>query len=93
MWRVRLRPRRNRGPKKPVRCIAAVVAARAKKLAAGPTGAYGRIRTLLTEAPDAGLADHLDAEREAFRETTATADFREGVTAFLEKRSAVFTGR
>ncbi|WP_336813592.1 enoyl-CoA hydratase/isomerase family protein [Bosea sp. MMO-172] len=67
--------------------------AMARKLAAGPTGAYGRIRSLLAEAPDADLADHLDAERDAFRETTATADFREGVTAFLEKRSAAFTGR
>ncbi|WP_377847246.1 enoyl-CoA hydratase/isomerase family protein [Bosea sp. UC22_33] len=65
----------------------------ARKIAAGPTGAYGRIRTLLAKAPDADLADHLDAERDAFRETTATADFREGVTAFLEKRPAAFTGR
>ena len=29
----------------------------ARKLAAGPTGAYGRIRTLLTEALDADLAE------------------------------------
>lgn len=67
--------------------------AMARKLAAGPTGAYGRIRTLLAEAPAAALATHLDAERDAFRETTTTVDFREGVTAFLEKRPAAFTGR
>ncbi|MBN9450459.1 MAG: enoyl-CoA hydratase/isomerase family protein [Bosea sp.] len=66
--------------------------ATARKLAAGPTGAFGRIRTLLAQAPDADLATHLDAERDAFRATTVSADFREGVTAFLEKRPAVFTG-
>lgn len=64
----------------------------ARKLAAGPTQAYGRIRTLLAEAQDVDLAMHLEAERNAFRATTATADFREGVTAFLEKRPAAFTG-
>lgn len=63
------------------------------RLAAGPTQAYGRIRTLLAVAEDTALAQHLDAERDAFRAMTATADFREGVTAFLEKRAAVFTGR
>ena len=33
-----------------------------------------------------------DAEREAFRETTATADFREAVSAFFEKRPPAFKG-
>uniref|UniRef100_A0A9E7ZMX1 Enoyl-CoA hydratase-related protein n=1 Tax=Bosea sp. NBC_00436 TaxID=2969620 RepID=A0A9E7ZMX1_9HYPH len=65
----------------------------ARKLAAGPTSAYRRIRTLLGEASDADLSTHLDAERDAFRATTATADFREGVAAFLEKRPAAFVGR
>jgi 2-(1,2-epoxy-1,2-dihydrophenyl)acetyl-CoA isomerase len=64
----------------------------ARRLAEGPTQAYGRVRHLLTEAAGHDLAAHLAAEERAFAESTATADFREGVAAFLEKRPARFGG-
>jgi len=38
------------------------------------------------------LAAHLEQEREAWRAATHTQDFREGVSAFLAKRPARFTG-
>ncbi|SEG66623.1 enoyl-CoA hydratase/isomerase family protein [Bosea lathyri] len=65
----------------------------ARRLAAGPTQAYGRIKSLLAASGGNTLAEQLEAERQAFRASTHTADFREGVAAFLEKRPASFTGR
>lgn len=65
----------------------------ARRLAAGPTGAYGRIKALLGASGDHTLGEQLDAEREAFLGSVRTADFGEGVAAFLDKRPARFTGR
>lgn len=65
----------------------------AKKLASLPTRAIG----LTKRAMNASLRNDLEAqlEYEAMLQTTAgqTADHREGVTAFLEKRSPTFVGR
>ncbi len=44
-------------------------------------------------ADDAGLAAQLDRERDAIAASSDSADFREGVQAFLEKRKAVFKGQ
>lgn len=64
----------------------------ASDLAAGPTQALGMIRKMCWSAVDrdyeAQLADECDLQRAA----SQTADFREGVRAFREKRPAVFTG-
>ena len=64
----------------------------AHRVAAGPTAAYGRFKRLVDDALAAPLAQHLQAEREAFLASTATADFREGVAAFITKREPVFKG-
>ncbi len=51
------------------------------------------VHTLVDEAPTRRLAEHLEAERVAFVAATETEDFREGVAAFLAKRSPIFRGR
>ena len=64
----------------------------AHRVAAGPTAAYGQFKRLVDDALAAPLAQHLQAERDAFLASTATADFREGVAAFIAKREPVFKG-
>ncbi len=64
----------------------------ARRVAAGPTGAYGRFKRLVDDALAAPLDQHLEAERNAFLASTATADFREGTAAFIAKREPMFKG-
>lgn len=63
------------------------------ELAAGPTVAYAEIRRLLRSSSTSSLAEQLAAEAEAMRATGATADAREGISAFAERRSPRFAGR
>ncbi|RQS68674.1 enoyl-CoA hydratase [Burkholderia sp. Bp8963] len=65
----------------------------ARKLAAGPTLAYGRIKRLMRRSFDHDFATQLDAERDGFRESVETDDFQEANAAFFGKRKAVFSGR
>ncbi len=65
----------------------------ARRLAAGPRHAYGEMKRLVYAAPCARISGHLESEAEAFARCSATGDFGEGVTAFLEKRKADFKGR
>lgn len=65
----------------------------AQRLAQGPTRAYARAKQLLAGSLQASLQEQLDAEEASFLASSATPDFAEGVTAFLEKRPANFTGR
>lgn len=77
----------------PAADLAGEALALARQLAQGPTTAYARIKHLVRHALGNDLPAQLDLEREAFLAGTGTADFREGVQAFLAKRSPQFEGR
>jgi 2-(1,2-epoxy-1,2-dihydrophenyl)acetyl-CoA isomerase len=64
----------------------------ADELAGGPTGALSAIRQMCWDALEGGFALQLGRERVLQRDAGRTADHREGVTAFLKKRPARFTG-
>ena len=65
----------------------------ARELAEGPTIALSLIRRLYWESSDNSFEDQLDLEQQMQRRAGAAEDFREGVTAFLEKRPAKFKGK
>jgi 2-(1,2-epoxy-1,2-dihydrophenyl)acetyl-CoA isomerase len=71
----------------------AEIDALAARLAAGPTGAYAKIKRALLASPDLGFDDQLALELALQREAGDGPDFFEGVRAFLEKRPAKFVGR
>ena len=64
----------------------------AESLAAQPTRALGLIKRLLNASAANSLDDQLSLEEALQREAGNTADFREGVAAFLEKRTPLFRG-
>jgi 2-(1,2-epoxy-1,2-dihydrophenyl)acetyl-CoA isomerase len=64
----------------------------ANELAAGPTKALSAIRKMCWDALETGFGPQLESERVLQRDAGRTADHREGVAAFLQKRPASFTG-
>jgi 2-(1,2-epoxy-1,2-dihydrophenyl)acetyl-CoA isomerase len=64
----------------------------ARDLAAGPTLAYGEMRRLLARSLSVDVEAGLAAELAACVRTGATADAREGVHAFGERRDPRFRG-
>ena len=64
----------------------------AKRLAVGPTLAYGMIKRAIHAAADQPLDAQLDLERDLQRTAGRTPDYAEGVSAFLAKRPAKFRG-
>jgi 2-(1,2-epoxy-1,2-dihydrophenyl)acetyl-CoA isomerase len=64
----------------------------AAHLAAGPTGSFGRIKRMLNASLSNDLREQLDLEAECQLESGRASDFKEGVTAFFEKRTPEFRG-
>lgn len=65
----------------------------AVRLANGPTQAMAMIRRSVRRALSDDLGDTLARERADQKTAGATADFKEGVAAFLEKRPARYEGK
>jgi 2-(1,2-epoxy-1,2-dihydrophenyl)acetyl-CoA isomerase len=68
------------------------VTALAARLAAGPPGSYANIKRTINQRAYTGFAETLDLEAVLQQERAQSKDFAEGVTAFLQKRPARFTG-
>jgi 2-(1,2-epoxy-1,2-dihydrophenyl)acetyl-CoA isomerase len=67
--------------------------AAARSLAAGPTKGYGLIKKALYASEGNLLDAQLDLERDFQREAGYSEDYREGVSAFLQKRKPAFKGK
>ncbi|MCF4164538.1 enoyl-CoA hydratase/isomerase [Zavarzinia compransoris] len=65
----------------------------AGRLAKGPTKTLGMIRKMMQASLESSYDQQLDLERQLQRAAGQTADFQEGVAAFLQKRPAHFAGK
>ncbi len=77
----------------PPDALAARAEAIAVQFATGPTAAYGEIRRLLASAASEPLDAQLEREVQALARLAGTADAREGLRAFGDKRKPVFSGK
>jgi 2-(1,2-epoxy-1,2-dihydrophenyl)acetyl-CoA isomerase len=68
-------------------------AALTERLAAGPTRSYAATKRLLNNRLYANMAEQLELEAKLQQEMAESDDFMEGVSAFLTKRPADFSGR
>lgn len=65
----------------------------AARLATGPTRGLGLTKMSIQSAATRSFDDQLDVERDLQRIAGRTADYAEGVTAFLDKRTPTFEGK
>ena len=64
----------------------------ATRLANGPTHVYGNTKALFYRSLESEFESQLQAEAEYFSDCASRNDFKEGVNAFIEKRTPNFTG-
>ncbi len=64
----------------------------AERLSRGPTHVYGNTKKLLYRSLGSEFEAQLQMEADMFSDCASRQDFNEGVTAFIEKRKANFTG-
>lgn len=67
--------------------------AKAAHLAAGPTVAYAGVKEVIRGSWDNNFEEQLTLEAQTQGTCGKSRDFKEGVLAFVEKRSATFEGR
>jgi len=65
----------------------------AKKIAGFGAKAIAAVLTTLNDGRELSVEQHLEREADLFAGLTETADMREGVTAFKEKRRPTFTDK
>jgi 2-(1,2-epoxy-1,2-dihydrophenyl)acetyl-CoA isomerase len=63
-----------------------------RRLADGPTHAHGAVKRLLRESATRGFPEQMAEEARTIAALAAAPDGREGVAAFLEKRTPQFGG-
>src|SRR4051812_19695752 len=73
--------------------LAAEAKALAARLASGPTKGYGLLKRAMYASPTNSLDAQLDLERDLQREAGLSEDYREGVSAFKDKRDPRFVGK
>jgi 2-(1,2-epoxy-1,2-dihydrophenyl)acetyl-CoA isomerase len=65
----------------------------ATQLASGPTEAYATAKKLVLASATESLETQMELEARGIAAMTHTADAKEGIQAFFDKRKATFTGR
>jgi len=73
--------------------LGSTVDALAQALAAAPTRGLAWTKAAIRGSWQHTLVEQLDIERDAQRELGRSSDYAEGVAAFIEKRTPLFTGR
>lgn len=90
--RVRMIPKpvvaAGNGPAVGIGCSLALAA----DLAAGPPGSYANIKRTINDRLYPRLEDQLDNEAVLQQRCARSADFKEGILAFMQKRLPAFSG-